>query len=94
MYLSSSNTKTTSLVTIFINKGDIAIATLFYRTQNLAFVGGPNNTKYYSKKLVLWDNVSKTEINSQVFLSKIINIKSLKNFIFSQTENKVNNFFY
>jgi len=94
MYLSSSNTKTTSLVIIFFNKGDIAIATLFYRTQNLAFVGGSNNTKYYSKKLVLWDNVSKTEINSQVFLSKIINIKSMKNYIFSQTENKVNSVFY
>lgn len=66
------------------------MSALFYECQVVAFTGSEANKRYHNKKLVLFDNNSRSVIASTQFNSVIKDIKALKQLIIVQTRENLN----
>ena len=70
---------------------EISLASLFYQTKIILFVGSSRNSNYNytEKKLNLYDLDKQTKVDSQTFDSEILSIKVLNKIIFVTTKEKM-----
>lgn len=66
------------------------MSAMFYELSLVAIVGSQNNKTFHNRKLVLWDNIRKTVVNSTQFKSAITSLKIIKKLIFVGTKEEIN----
>lgn len=70
-------------------KGGIGIIEMLNRSNILALVGGGENPKYASNKVVIWDDNEGKEISELRFMSSVKNVKLKRDKLFVICEQKI-----
>ena len=65
------------------------MATTFYKSKIVAFVGSENNDSFTSDQFVLWDDMRKVKIGMIILKNKISDFKLTKDAVFLLTGNKI-----
>ena len=65
------------------------MATTFYKSKIVAFVGSENNHSFTSEQFVLWDDMRKIKIGMIILKNKIWDFKLTKDAVFLFARNKI-----